>query len=82
MPYHVIVSRQVLLDGLMTFFATVALYCVARYVETGRLSWLLACGSAMSASILSKETSAVLLGALYVFFALTPASADGSGIWR
>ena len=74
MPYHVIVSRQVLLDGLMTFFATVALYCVARYVETGRLSWLLACGSAMSASILSKETSAVLLGALYVFFALTPAT--------
>ena len=73
MPYHVIVSRQVLLDGLMTFFATAALYCVARYMETGRLSWLLACGSAMSASILSKETSAVLLGALYVFFALTPA---------
>jgi 4-amino-4-deoxy-L-arabinose transferase-like glycosyltransferase len=74
MPYHVIVSRQVLLDGLMTFFATAALYCVARYMETGRLSWLLTCGSAMSASILSKETSAVLLGALYVFFALTPAT--------
>ena len=72
MPYHVIVSRQVLLDGLMTFFVTVAFYCVARYVETGRLSWLLACGSAMSAAILSKETSAVLIGSLYVFFALTP----------
>jgi dolichol-phosphate mannosyltransferase len=74
MPYHVVVSRQVLLDGLMTFFATLALYCVARYMETGRLSWLLSCGSAMSASILSKETSAVMLGALYVFFALTPAT--------
>ena len=74
MPYHVVVSRQVLLDGLMTLCATVALYCVARYVENGRLSWLLACGSMMSAAILSKETSVVLLGGLYVFFALTPAA--------
>jgi dolichol-phosphate mannosyltransferase len=74
MPYHVVVSRQVLLDGLMTLCATVALYCAVRYVETSRLSWLLACTSAMSASILSKETSVVLLGGLYVFFALTPAA--------
>jgi 4-amino-4-deoxy-L-arabinose transferase-like glycosyltransferase/glycosyltransferase involved in cell wall biosynthesis len=72
MPYHVVVSRQVLLDGLMTLGATLALYCAVRYVETSRLSWLLACASAMSASILSKETSVVLLGGLYVFFALTP----------
>jgi len=72
MPYHVVVSRQVLLDGLMTLCATGALYCVARYVENGRLSWLLACASMMSAAILSKETSVVLLGSLYMFFALTP----------
>src|SRR2546421_1848888 len=56
MPYHVVVSRQVLLDGLMTLCATGALYCVARSVENGRLSWLLACASTMSAAILSKET--------------------------
>jgi glycosyltransferase involved in cell wall biosynthesis len=74
MPYEVIVSRQVLLDGLMTLCATAALYCVVRFAETGRLSWLLSCASAMSAAILTKETSAVLLGALYVFFALTPAA--------
>jgi dolichol-phosphate mannosyltransferase len=72
MPYHVLVSRQVLLDGLMTLCATGALYCVTRYVENGRLSWLLACASTMSAAILSKETSVVLLGGLYMFFALTP----------
>jgi dolichol-phosphate mannosyltransferase len=72
MPYHVIVSRQVLLDGLMTLCATGALYCVARYVENGRLSWLLACAGTMSAAILAKETSVVLLGGLYMFFALTP----------
>jgi len=72
MPYHVVVSRQVLLDGLMTLCATGALYCVTRYVENGRLSWLLACASMMSAAVLSKETSVILLGGLYTFFALTP----------
>jgi len=72
MPYHVIVSRQVLLDGLMTLSLTAALYCVTRYVQTARLSWLLAGAGSMSAAILSKETSAVLLGSCYLFFALTP----------
>jgi 4-amino-4-deoxy-L-arabinose transferase-like glycosyltransferase len=74
MPYEVIVSRQVLLDGLMTLCATAALYCLVRYVETARLSWLLATASAISAAILAKETSAVLLGAFYAFFALTPSA--------
>ena len=74
MPYHVVVSRQVLLDGLMTLCATAALYCVVRYVEGGRLSWLLAGGSMMGAAVLSKETSIVLLGGLYAFFVLTPSA--------
>jgi hypothetical protein len=72
MPYHVVVSRQVLLDGLMTLCATVALYCVVRYVESGRLTWLLGGGAMMGAAVLSKETSIVLLGGLYAFFVLTP----------
>ena len=42
--------------------------------RTGRLSWLLAGGSMMGAAVLSKETSIVLLGGLYVFFALTPSA--------
>ncbi len=71
MPYHVIVSRQVLLDGLMTLCATAALYCVAAYADGGGPRWLLAAGGMMGASILTKETSVVLLGALYAFFALT-----------
>lgn len=73
MPYHVVVSRQVLLDGLMTLFVTVALCCVVRYVESGRMIWLSAGGGMMGAAILTKETSVVLLGGLYAFFALTPA---------
>jgi 4-amino-4-deoxy-L-arabinose transferase-like glycosyltransferase len=72
MPYHVLVSRQVLLDGLMALCATAALYCIVRYVENGRLTWLLGTASMMGAAILSKETSVVLAGGLYVFFVLTP----------
>ena len=72
MPYHVVVSRQVLLDGLMTLCATLVLYCVARYVESAALHWMLASCAVMGATVLSKETSLVLVGGLYAFFALTP----------
>ena len=94
MPYHVIVSRQVLLDGLMTLCATAALYCVARYCDgcgprcasprphgddppsatawgASSARWLLAGAGLMGAAILTKETSVVLLAALYAFFALS-----------
>jgi Dolichyl-phosphate-mannose-protein mannosyltransferase len=73
MTYHVIVTRQVLLDGLMTLCATTVLYCVVRYSEATHLRWLLAAGAMMGATILAKETSVVLTGGLYAFFALTPA---------
>lgn len=72
MPYSVVVSRQVLLDGLMTLCATLVLYCVARYVESAALPWMLASCALMGATVLSKETSLVLVGGLYAFFALTP----------
>ena len=35
MPYHVVVTRQVLLDGPMALFATVTLYLLARFAATG-----------------------------------------------
>jgi hypothetical protein len=71
MPYHVVVTRQVLLDGPMTFFATVTLYLLARYSLTGRASWLYAAGGSLGLTFLSKETGALLLGAVYAFFALS-----------
>ncbi|MHB9858737.1 ArnT family glycosyltransferase [Streptomyces sp. YIM S03343] len=71
MPYHVVVSRQVLLDGLLTLCATGALYCVVRYVESERAVWLAAAGAALGATVLAKETGVVFLGSLYGFFALT-----------
>jgi Dolichyl-phosphate-mannose-protein mannosyltransferase len=72
MPYHVIVSRQVLLDGPMTMFATLTLLLLVRYVLSGRPAWLYATGAAMGLTFLAKETSIVLLFAIYAFFALTP----------
>ena len=33
MPYHVVVSRQVLLDGPMTLFATLTLVLLARFAD-------------------------------------------------
>ena len=73
MPYHVIVSRQVLLDGPMAFFATLTLYLVAKFAASKRASWLYAAGGAMGLTFLAKETGIVLIGAVYTFLALQPA---------
>ena len=73
MPYHVIVSRQVLLDGPMAFLATLTLYLIAKYAATHRATWLYAAGGAMGLTFLAKETGIVLLGAVYTFLALQPA---------
>ena len=72
MPYHVVVTRQVLLDGPMTFYATLTILLLTRFVLSGRPVWLYGIGAAMGLTILSKETSIVLLGAVYAFLALTP----------
>jgi hypothetical protein len=72
MPYHVVVTRQVLLDGPMTLFATLTLVLLARFVTDRRPCWLYAGAAAMGLTFLSKETSVVLLGAIYAFLALTP----------
>ena len=72
MPYHVVVTRQVLLDGPMTFSATLALYLLALFAHSGRAAWLYAAGGAMGLTVLSKETGIILLGAIYAFLALSP----------
>jgi 4-amino-4-deoxy-L-arabinose transferase-like glycosyltransferase len=72
MPYHVVVSRQVLLDGPVVFCATIVLVCLVRYAQTERASWLVAGGGAMGLTMLAKESSVVLLGGVYAFLALSP----------
>jgi uncharacterized membrane protein len=72
MPYHVIVSRQVLLDVPMTFFSTLTLLMLAKFGKTHRAVWLYAAGGSMGLTFLSKETSIVMLGSIFVFLALAP----------
>ena len=72
MPYHVVVSRQVLLDTPMVFFATASLYCVARFCQQETPRWLYAAGGLLGLTLLTKETGVVLLVGLYAFFALSP----------
>ncbi len=78
MPYHVVVSRQVLLDGPTTFFATVGLYLLIRHAtcdpaaQLERAAWLAGAAAALGLTFLTKETSILLMGGVYAFFALRP----------
>jgi 4-amino-4-deoxy-L-arabinose transferase-like glycosyltransferase len=72
MPYHVLVSRQVLLDLPEAFFATLTLYFLALYVTRGKSSWLYAAGGGVGLTVLSKEVGLLFVGAVYVFLALSP----------
>jgi hypothetical protein len=71
MPYHVIVSRQVLLDGPLVFFTTLTLFFLARYAMTHRPAWIYLTGVGMGLTFLAKETGIILLGAIYAFLALS-----------
>jgi hypothetical protein len=70
MPYHVIVTRQALLDGPMTFFATLTLYLLARYATNRKAMTLYGAAAAMGLTVLTKETGILYLSAAYAFFAL------------
>lgn len=70
MPYHVIVSRQVLLDGPQVFFTTLVLYCLARYTITPTRIWMLAMAGSLGLSFLTKETSLLVVGSAVTYLAL------------
>jgi hypothetical protein len=72
MPYHVIVTRQVLLDGSMALFATLTLLMLVRFSETGRAIWLIAAGAGMGLTFLAKETGVLMVGSIYAYLAISP----------
>ncbi|HLO31458.1 MAG TPA: glycosyltransferase family 39 protein [Anaerolineales bacterium] len=71
MPYHVIVSRQVLLDGPLVFCTTLTLFFLARYAMTHRPAWIFLTGVGMGLTFLAKETGIIMLGAVYAFVAIS-----------
>jgi hypothetical protein len=72
MPFHVVVTRQILLDGPRTLMSTVTLYLLARFALTERLVWFQASAAALGLTFLCKEDSVIMVGAFYAFLALTP----------
>lgn len=72
MPYHVVVTRQVLLDGPMALFATITLWLMVRFAESKRSIWLYSAGAGMGLTFLAKETGILMIGAIYAFLALSP----------
>lgn len=73
MPYHVVVTRQLLLDGPMVLFTTIGLYCLVRAAKTDRLAWFLGAGLSIGLAMLAKESAIVMTASVYAFLALTPA---------
>jgi hypothetical protein len=71
-PYHVIVTRQALLDGALTFFATLTVFLLAKFATTGFPPWLWAAGAGFGLTFLAKETAVVFGPATYAFLALVP----------
>jgi len=72
MPYHVVASRQVMLDGPMALASTLTLFLMVRFGETEHPLWLYAAGAGMGLTVLTKETGILMVGAIYAFLALTP----------
>jgi hypothetical protein len=77
MPYHVIIGRQIMLDGPMAFFTTGALVCLAIGAKrNARAGWLVAAGAAIGLATLTKETAIIMIGSAFAFVSLT------SHMWR
>ncbi len=77
MPYHVIIGRQIMLDGPMAFFTTCALVCLALgAARHARAGWLVAAGASIGLATLTKETAIIMIGAAFAFICLT------SHMWR
>jgi Dolichyl-phosphate-mannose-protein mannosyltransferase len=72
MPYHVIVTRQLLLDGPAVFFITLSFWLFIRFTTTNRSPWLVCAAGTLGLAVLTKETSGVLLGTMVLFILVSP----------
>jgi 4-amino-4-deoxy-L-arabinose transferase-like glycosyltransferase len=71
-PYHIIVSRQVLLDVPLSFFSTLTLFFIIRYLRQDKgIYWLYLIGVSSGLSFLSKEVGIFVLIASIVSLVLT-----------
>ncbi len=82
MPYHVVVTRQVLLDGPLTFFSTLTVFLLAKYATTMSSRWLWVAGAGMGLTFYAKESGIILIAAVYAFWLSALGSACACGTWR
>jgi len=61
-PYHVIVSRQALLEPTLTFFTTLTMYSFAKYQLNKNSTWAYLVGVSSALSFLSKEVGIFVVG--------------------
>lgn len=67
MPYHLVVTRQLLLDGPAVLCITLALWMFVRFIRNERYEWLAASAATLGLAVLIKETSAILAGSMVLF---------------
>jgi Dolichyl-phosphate-mannose-protein mannosyltransferase len=67
MPYHLVVTRQLLLDGPAVLWITLSFWMLARFVRTNRFEWLAASAATLGLAVLTKETSIVVAGSVIIF---------------
>lgn len=75
LPYHVILSRQVMVDTAMAFFAVLALWMLVAAIRRRSEGWLLGAAIVAAAATLTKEVAILLLVPVGIYIAAT-------GEWR
>jgi uncharacterized membrane protein len=72
MPYHVVVTRQTILDGPMTLCSVLTLLLLVRFGRTQLPALLWATGAGLGLTFLAKETGIIFLGSALAFLTLSP----------
>ncbi|MGZ6272900.1 MAG: glycosyltransferase family 39 protein [Candidatus Limnocylindrales bacterium] len=72
LPYHVIVTRQALLDGPETTLFLLSIYLLARYARSRQSRWLYGAAFAIGLTVLAKETAILLVPVAIIFLLLAP----------
>jgi hypothetical protein len=75
LPYHALLSRQVMVDTGMSFFVTLALWIFAMAVRRSSSWWLALAAAAAGAAALTKEVAILIVPALLAYLIVT-------GHWR
>lgn len=75
LPYHAVLSRQVMVDTGMAFFITVAFWALAFAVRKSSGRWLALAAAMAGAAALTKEVAVLIVPAVFGYLAL-------SGTWR